>query len=254
MKFPKIPVGAFMKSIWTATKKHSPEILTGLGITGMVVAGVKAVKVTPKAMILLEEKKKELDKDKLNAKETIQAAGKCYIPSVAIAAMSAGCLIGANSVNLRRNAALATAYSLSETALREYKEKAIEMVGEKKEKAIREAVGKEQLERNPVREVILTEGGNTVCYDAISGRYFKSDKEKIARAVNELNRRMRNDLYVTLNDFYYEIGLEETKLGDMLGWNIDKGYLDITYSSHLDANGTPCLVLDYQVAPIYDFQ
>lgn len=254
MKLPKIPVGAFMKSIWTVTKKHSPEILTGLGIAGMVTAGVMAVKVTPKAMILLEKKKQELATNELNTKETILAAGKCYIPSMAIAVMSAGCIIGANSVNLRRNAALATAYSLSETALREYKDKVVETVGEKKEKVIREAVGKEKLEQNPVREVILTEGGNTICYDTISGRYFKSDKEKIARAVNELNRRMRDDLYVTLNDFYYEIGLEETKMGDMLGWNIDKGYLDICYSSHLDANGTPCLVLDYQVAPIYDFK
>lgn len=42
-------------------------------------------------------------------------------------------------------------------------------------------------------------------------------------------------------------------MGDMLGWNIDKGYIDLAFSSQLDANGTPCLVIDYQVAPVYDY-
>ena len=43
-------------------------------------------------------------------------------------------------------------------------------------------------------------------------------------------------------------------MGDMLGWNIDKGYIDLAFSSQLDADGTPCLVIDYQVAPVYDYQ
>lgn len=109
--------------------------------------------------------------------------------------------------------------------------------------------------KNPVREVILTEnGGNTICYDVLSGRYFKSDRDKITRVMNELNRQMRDEMCVTLNDFYYELGLDGTKMGDMLGWNIDKGYIDLAFSSQLDANGTPCLVIDYQVAPVYDYQ
>lgn len=62
------------------------------------------------------------------------------------------------------------------------------------------------------------------------------------------------EMYVTLNDFYYELGLDGTKMGDMLGWSIDKGYIDLAFSSQLDANGTPCLVIDYQVAPVYDYQ
>ncbi len=40
-----------------AMKKHSPEILTGIGIAGMITTTVMAVKATPKALILLEEKK-----------------------------------------------------------------------------------------------------------------------------------------------------------------------------------------------------
>ena len=88
------------------------------------------------------------------------------------------------------------------------------------------------------------------CPDDIS----KSDRDKITRVMNELNRQMRDEMYVTLNDSYYELGLDGTKMGDMLGWNIDKGYIDLAFSSQLDANGTPCLVIDYQVAPVYDYQ
>lgn len=242
------------KNVWTAMKKHSPEILTGIGIAGMITTVVMAVKATPKALILIEDKKEELDTDKLSGKDIVKVAWPCYIPSAVICSVSVLCLIGASSTNRRRNTALATAYALSESTLKDYQEKVVESIGDKKEKTIRESIANDKIVKNPVREVILTEkGGNTTCYDALSGRYFKSDRDTIIRAVNELNRRMRDEMYVSLNDFYYEIGLDSTKMGDMLGWNIDRGYIELDFSSHLDANGNPCLVIDYQVAPVYEY-
>lgn len=248
-------LSSIIKTARSAMKKHSPEILTGIGIAGMITTTIMAVRATPKALILIEEKKDELDTDELTKMETVKAAWPCYIPSALVGTASVLCLIGASSTNLRRNAALATAYTLSETTLKEYQEKVVETIGEKKEQTIREQVAKEKMVKNPVREVILTErGGNTICYDCISGRYFKSDRDTISKIVNDLNRQMRDEMYVTLNDFYYELGLDGTKLGDELGWNIDKGYIEINFSSHLDAKGTPCLVIDYQVAPVYDYR
>lgn len=252
---PKQNLASIAKSVRTAMKKHSPEILTGIGIAGMVTTVVMAVKVTPKALTLIEDKKNELETDSLTAIETVKAVWPCYIPTAIIGSVSIFCLIGATSTNLRRNAALATAYALSESTLKEYQEKVVETVGKKKEQTIREAVTKDKLTNNPVRDVILTDkGGNTNCYDVLSGRYFKSDRDTINRVVNELNRQMRDEMYVTLNEFYYGLGLDETKLGDMLGWSIDKGYIDLEFTSHLDANGTPCLVIDYRVAPVYDYR
>ena len=132
-----------------------------------------------KALILLEEKKDELDTDRLEPKDIIKTAWPCYIPAAVVGSISVFCLIGASSTNLRRNAALATAYTLSESTLKEYQEKVVETIGEKKEQSIRDSVSKDKMVKNPVREVILTEsGGNTICYDVLSGRYFKSDREK----------------------------------------------------------------------------
>ena len=102
--------------------------------------------------------------------------------------------------------------------------------------------------------MIITERGNTLCYDAVSGRYFKSDIDKLKKAANELNRQMRDEMYISLNDFYYEIGLNPVSIGDELGWNIDQGYIDLSFSSQLADDGTPCLVIEYHIAPRYDFR
>lgn len=243
-------------SLKTAIKKHSPEILTGIGIAGMITTTVMAVRATPKALILIEERKEEIGAEKLEAMDMVKTTWACYIPAAITGTLSVACLIGASSVNARRNAALATAYTLSESALKDYQGKVIEMFGEKKNEAVKDAVAKDKVEKNPVvtREVIITEKGNTLCYDAISGRYFKSDIEKLKKAECELNRQMLDDMYVSLNDFYYEIGLDSVKLGDELGWNVDSGYIDLSFSSQLASDGTPCLVIDYSVAPRYDYR
>jgi hypothetical protein len=102
--------------------------------------------------------------------------------------------------------------------------------------------------------VIVTGKGDTLCYDTISGRYFKSDIEKIRKIVNDLNLRLRDENSISLNEFYYEFGLDSIKIGDDIGWNISiNGYIEPHFSSQLASDGTPCLVLDYMCGPIYDF-
>lgn len=244
------------RGVKNATIKHSPEILTGIGIAGMVTTTIMAVRATPKALVLIEEEKEKSGVDRLRSGEIVKTTWKCYVPTAITGTVSIACLIGASSVNARRNAALATAYTLSESTLRDYQKKVVETIGEKKEQTIRDAVAKERLEKNPVenREVILTTKGDTLCFDVVSGRYFKSDIDKLKKVENELNRQMRDEMYISLNEFYYEIGLESIKLGDDLGWNIDDGYIDIRFSSQLATDGTPCLVVDYGYAPRYDFR
>lgn len=253
-------ITTFFKKVELQLVKHSPEILTGIGITGMITAGVMAVKATPKALDLLSEiheKEEELELDKKEvSKEILTKVAPVYIPSVLITALSATCLISATSVNNRRTAALATAYSLSETALKEYQEKVIETFGEKKEHAVRDAIAKDKIERNPVsnNEVIITKRGDTLCYDTISGRYFRSDMDKIKKIENELNRRLLSEMYISLNEFYYELGLQCTRNGHDLGWNVDDGLINIRFSAQIAEDDTPCIVIDYNYAPRYDFR
>lgn len=246
-----------IKSAERVLTKYSPGILTGIGIAGMIGATFMAVKATPKALYLIETKKEEAEAEKLTPVETIKTCWKCYIPATLTTVLSAACLIGASTVSAKRNAAIATAYSISEAALREYQEKVVEVVGEKKEKAVRDAVAKNQIERDPVTKsevVVIDSNSNTLCYEPLSGRYFKSTIDKIKKAEIKLDRQMIQEMYVSLNDFYWEIGLDGTDLGDKMGWNLSKGYMDLSFSSQLADDGTPCAVIVYGIPPVYDYQ
>ena len=253
-------VADLFKSVKMVVSKHSPEILTGIGIAGMITTTILAVKATPKALTLVEDKKKELElypADKLTTIETVKATLKCYIPAAVTGITAITCLIGANSVSSRRNATLATACNLSATALTEYKEKVIETIGEKKERTIRDKVAEERVKNEPVNPsaIIVSGNGNTRCFDTITKRRFISDIEAIKKIVNELNRRMINgDDYVSLNDFYYELGLDGSSIGDELGWNVSDGLIELDFSAQLDKDGVPCIVIDYTVTPKRGFQ
>jgi hypothetical protein len=259
-------IAHFFKSVQVGMSKHSPEILTGIGIAGMIATTVVAVKATPKAIRLIEqaqlEKGRELGTDeeslepiKLTPMETVKTCWKCYIPAVVTGVSSVACLVGASAVNARRNAALAAAYTLSDTALREYREKVVETVGEKKEHAVRDAIAKDKVAKNPAPQngVVLPGEGATICYDAWSGRHFNTTHDKLKNAENEINSQMLDEGSASLNDFYYCIGLEGTKVGEEIGWNYNRDkFVRLSLSAQLD-NGVPCVVLDFQTAPYYGY-
>ena len=244
-----------IKGIKASISRHSPEILTGIGIAGMVTTTILAVKATPKAIKLIEAEKRAKHVDALSPVDTVKTVWKCYIPAAMTGVSSIACLIGSNTINAKRNAALTTVYTLSEMARNEYKEKVIETIGEKKERTIKEKVDAERIKRDPVskKEVIITEKGTTLCYDHVFGRYFKSDIDIINRAMNKINREIVINMYASLNDFYAELGLSPVEMGYDLGWNIDDGTIEIEPSSQLADDGTPCLVIDYSVSPKYNY-
>lgn len=271
----KMSLSKIGNDIVAGAKRHSPVIMVAMGTTGLVGSAVMAVSATPKAMQLIEEEKGRINReiyleaeengtrvepiDHLHPLDVIKLTWKCYAPAVILGAASIGCIVGGMNVNLRRNAALATAYTLSETAFKEYREKVVDTVGEKKEKAVREEIHKDMITENPPtpQEVIVTDGGSVRCYDAWSGRYFLSDRNTLERVVNELNRKMIDSFgsYVSLNDFYYGIGLEGTTVGEDLGWRLDgdRKLIRIDFDTHLSPDGVPCLVVDFLTRPQYGY-
>lgn len=257
----------FIKDMRVAAVKRSPEILTGIGIAGMITTTVLAVKATPKALRLIEEAEREkydeshayddsTGKEELTPVETVKVAWKPYIPAIVTGTVSTACLIGASTVSSRRNTALATAYQLATTTLNEYKEKVVETIGEKKERTIHDKIARDRIEKNPPSEhaFIQTGGGNTRCYDMYSDRYFFSDIDKIKRAMNELNYRMTNgsEMCISLNEFYDYIGLGHIPIGEQVGWTVNEGMLDIHFSAQL-YNDQPCIVIEHLIPPDYGF-
>ena len=252
----------FAKTIGGFVSENSPTILTSIAVTGVIATTVMGGKDTIKAYKILEDEKYARERDAIDncseevnpitTKEVVQLTWKCYIPTAVMGLVTIGCVVGANSINSRRNTVLASLYSLSEKAMKEYQSKVVEKIGEEKHREIKDDIARERIERNPVSssEVIIGRG-ETLCYDMLSGRYFWSDMESIKAAINKINVRMRTDMFVPLNDIYYELDLEGTKTGELLGWYIDDGAFDPEFSSQLSEDGRPCLVLDFSVEPRY---
>lgn len=68
-----------------------------------------------------------------------------------------------------------------------------------------------------------------------------------------MNFRIRNEMQITLNEFYDEIGLRHTDIGEHLGWDIEQhqGCIDLQFSTQLADNGMPCVVVGHHSPPIY---
>lgn len=260
MKKPNVE--ALVKSARTFVVKHSPEILTGVGIAGMITTTVLAVRATPYALELIEERHEQLyplDEENeipVPPVEIVKACWKPYLPAVITGVTSTACLIGAVSVSSRRTAALAAAYHLSESTLSEYKDKVIQTIGEKKEKTVREKISEERVEKNPVPKTVTVnlEKEGTLFMEPLSKRYFKSDVEVIRRAVNKVNARILNDIsgYVSLNDFYDEIDLDHTDLGYDLGWNTSH-LLKLDFDLVKTDDDKALWVIYYENAPKYKY-
>ena len=236
--------------------KNTPEILVGVGLVGMLSSTVMAVKATPKALSIIEEEEEYLQRD-LTKVEKVKLAWKPYVPAAIGYCVSAGCILGANSVNTKRYAIASGAYKLTETALREYKDKVIEVVGEEKEREISNKTTKSIHKRHQTANVNNTEiiygTGTYLCFDPISGRYFHSDMDKIRRIENELNYRLMKENMVSLNEFYTELGLECTDMGFRYGWNIDDGLMEVRFTSNITDDNKLCLIVTFASSPRIDF-
>lgn len=242
-------ISKLTKSFRNKISDKSPEILMGMGIAGMLTSTVLAVKVTPKVYELIKEEEDYLN-DKLTPKEKVKIAWKPYLPAALTFGVSAACLIGSNHIKTKHGALLATAYSLSERALLDYKDKVIEVVGAEKEREIRDAVSRDRMRNDPMDEgTVIFTGGDILCYEPVSGRYFKSDVNKIRKMENEMNHYIIQDMSYSFNMWCADLGLPSTKVGDEIGWNLDDGMVELYFSSQLTDKEEPCLVLNYSVEP-----
>ena len=258
-----------------AMNRNLPSILSGAAIAGIVVTVWTTYKAAPGINSALDcaksdkadevnervsdEESVTADEVKLNAWETFKAvAPYVWKPAVCVA-FSAGCVIAANVLNVQRLTMLAGAYKLSEKKLKEYEEKAKELLGEKKATELHDEVVKEMRDK-PYDEttVIKTGKGDALFYDEFSGRYFRSSVEAIRTAESEMNRAVACGDFVTLNLFYNTLELACVKFGDYFGWGelyrdsvcepcpLD---IDITYEAQeIDGEQTAVGILDYKVS------
>lgn len=243
-----------MSKVLRILDKNSPTILTGLAVGGVITTTVLAVRATPKAILLIEGKE-DRQCESLPPKEIIQTTWKVYLPVVISGVVTIVCIVAANSINLKRNTAIAGAAAITEVALKEYQAKVVETLGETKDRKIRDEIAKDRITNDPPMdsEVIIIGNGDVLCYDSWSGRYFQGEIEKIRRAVNDMNKELLTGERISVNDLYYAMGLDPNKNGDEIGWDNQFGLIELDFSTQLTPDNKPCLVVNFKNTPTVCF-
>jgi Family of unknown function (DUF6353) len=254
-------LGILAKRAGRLASDNSPAILTAISVTGTVVTAYLTGTATFKAagIIHLEDENRnraafsDSEVFPLDFREQFNLTWKLYVPAAASAALTVAAIVCANRVGMRRTAALASAYSLSEKAYTEYKGKVLEKFGEKKEKTVRDEIAQEKVNKVPVgtREIIIG-SGDVRCFDTFTGRYFSSSVNALQAAKNDINSQINNNIYASLSEWYHLIGLSSTTMSDEVGWNSDK-LLELEISTTLSEDGQPCVAVGFAVVPVRNY-
>lgn len=237
--------------------KHSPEILAGVGVVGVVGSLVMACKATTKLSDILEDSKEQLDKIKevaadpayeekysqddakkdttITYVQTAMKVTKLYAPSVILCASSLGCLLASNNILKKRNAALSAAYMTVDKSFKEYRKRVADRFGEEVEKEIRYNIKAEEITKvdedgNEVTETVkIMDGTDDPNSYSDYARFFD---ESCAAWQNDAEynltflkaqQQYANDLLkakgrLFLNEVYRMLGIDETKAGQVVGW------------------------------------
>lgn len=245
---------------------NSPVILTAIGVAGTVTTAYLSGKATLKASEVLRDAQIKENAHapagevwSLSGKQQFHLVWQLYLPAVTTCTFTIAAIVCANRIGARRAAAIAAAYSISESAMLEYRDKVIERIGEGKERAIRDEIAQDRVKRNPPVEgqILITGTGDHLCMDAYSGRYFYSNIEAMRKAQNDINFQILNEDEARLTQFYNAIGLPSTSESDYVGWNTSKK-LELSFSSALSnassgyGENIPVLVVDFTTMPFPD--
>ena len=237
--------------------KHSPEILAGVGVVGVVGSLVMACKATTKLSDILEDSKEQLDKIKevaadpayeekytqddakkdttITYVQTAMKVTKLYAPSVILCASSLGCLLASNNILKKRNAALSAAYMTVDKSFKEYRKRVADRFGDEVEKEIRYNIKAEEITKvdengNEVTETVkIMDGTDDPNSYSDYARFFD---ESCAAWQNDAEynltflkaqQQYANDLLkakgrLFLNEVYRMLGIDETKAGQVVGW------------------------------------
>ena len=232
--------------------KHSPEILMGLGIAGVITSTVLACRSTLKVQEILDYKEENMnnikevlaegredytEEDARKDKTIIMTTTairlmKLYIPSVIIGAGSIACLLESHNVMRNRNAGLAAALAATTESFKQYRERVTEKYGDEVDKEMRYGIKKEKKEKDgkKTKEEIVVG-----CDEKeLSGyaRYFNennmnwSDDPQFNLMFLRQNQNWANDKlisqgYLYLNDVYEALGFPKSKAGQVVGWVYD---------------------------------
>lgn len=194
-----------------------------------------------------------IDDRRERAEYYVRRHWKTTVPSLVSGTATMSAILLSNRAGARHTAAATAAYAVVDQALDDYREKVVEKFGEKADGEVMAEVAQKRTDANqPQPEaIVITGGGNQLCQEAYTGRYFLSDMETLRRAQNDLNAMLISQDACTLSEWYHLVGLSTTSHDHDLGWNADK-LMELEFSAVITEDGRPCMVFEYNyVRPLF---
>ncbi len=234
-------------------KRNGSTILTIIGAAGVVTTTVLAIKATPKAVLLLEEAKKEKGEE-LDILEKVKVAAPIYIPTVVSGLSTITCIFGANYLNKRQQASLVSAYALLDNSYKEYKNKVKELYGKEIDDDITEHIAQDKYKERDIKN------DEVLFYDKLSGQFFTSTLVKVKEAEYYLNREIHMAGWAELNDFYEYLDMDNYEGGEALGWSEGgnlarywQAWIDFTHSKAILEDGTEYIIVEMFQEPYLEW-
>lgn len=250
-----------MKSLKIFMKRHSSLLLSVASSVGLVTSTVLAVKATPKALQLIEEEKKKRSKivtntvyadnqkyesqevvyEDLSILDTIKVAWKPYIPTGISMFSTLICIFGNTYLNYKTQTSLISAYAILDRSYKEYIEKTKELYGEDADRDIRQKVASSNIDSNYIHR----EDKKTF-FELRTMRYFESTVQDVLKAENMLNQELAATGYVSMNDFFRFLHLEQLPYADYIGWCDHGEYHEIKFEHEKMEleDGLECILID----------
>lgn len=248
-----------MKTAKAFEERNRPTILAGIAIVGVWVTAYMSYKAGIKAKDIVKDAKDDFKEaedrnEKMSvAKNTVKKMAPVVLPSIVSGGVTTACMVLSHQEHAKRLATVSAAYAVTDAAYREFKNK-LEEVDKAKAQRTRELISKDKVDNLDIPDddtlIEKTKGGNVLCYDEYTDKLFYSSSEAISQAALAISYRIQSEMWISLNEFRYELGLKPCKMGDDLGWNvdnIDKGRIPIYYTAILTDDNRPCLALHYDV-------
>lgn len=241
-----------IETVKSTMGKHAPIILTSISVAGVVGTAICASHDTLMARNVLDQMADE--EPDATRKEQVMRVAPCYIPTLLMGGATIACIIGAHAANTGKIAAYASAYSLAQEAASKYRDSVKEVVSKQEaeeiEKKYSEGLTADHLPGD--REILELDDGKQLCYDSMTGRYFRSDVETLRHIQNDLNHQLLQEMWLSLNNFYYAAGLAPVNIGEELGWDSDH-LIELRFTAILTSSGVPCVVVDFETRPTAEF-
>lgn len=252
-------------AIGRIVKEHPSEFLTaaGLVIDGLAVWRMGGACV--KANRIIEARTEEKG-EKLTPSEKVQETWTLFLLPGLLFIAGESCHVASNIKSRQKQIALASVAAMSETAYTKIKEQAPEVVGKKKAETLKEktlqAMARDNMPENDeeieqARGDHRTGAKNVLIYDRFGGKWFRSNTEELISTQNKINDKLLKE-GAGYNDFYQEMGLQYSTIGDLLGWpegeQIEIGWVGGSDPfARPDGTDEPYLVMDIIPEPTVKF-